>query len=85
MAALPVKPGRALPSALTSFVGRRHDLAAVRQLFSVARLVTLTGIGGVGKTRLAIQAAHEMRRAFTDGAIWWSSPRSRTPTCCRRP
>ncbi|GAB7003218.1 LuxR family transcriptional regulator [Nocardioides sp. AN3] len=68
MAALPVKPGRALPSALTSFVGRRHDLAAVRQLFSVARLVTLTGIGGVGKTRLAIQAAHEMRRAFTDGA-----------------
>lgn len=52
---------------LTSFVGRRHDLAAVRQLFSVTRLVTLTGIGGVGKTRLALQAGNEMRRAFPDG------------------
>lgn len=57
----------AVPAELTSFVGRRHDLAAVRQLFSSARLVTLTGIGGVGKTRLALQAASEMRRAFPDG------------------
>ncbi|GAB3857751.1 LuxR family transcriptional regulator [Nocardioides maradonensis] len=62
------KQTRALPADVTSFVGRRHDLAAVRQLFSSARLVTLTGMGGVGKTRLAIQAAQEMRRAFPDGA-----------------
>jgi len=56
-----------VPADLTSFVGRRHDLAAVRQLFSATRLVTLTGMGGVGKTRLALQAGNEMRRAFPDG------------------
>ncbi|MFI7006558.1 LuxR C-terminal-related transcriptional regulator [Streptomyces sp. NPDC050145] len=58
---------RAVPADLTSFVGRRDDLAAVRQLFSASRLVTLTGMGGVGKTRLALQAGHTMRRAFPDG------------------
>ncbi|MEU5060139.1 MULTISPECIES: LuxR C-terminal-related transcriptional regulator [unclassified Streptomyces] len=56
-----------MPADLTSFVGRRHDLAAVRQLFSATRLVTLTGMGGVGKTRLALQAGNTMRRAFPDG------------------
>ncbi|MFI1434340.1 LuxR C-terminal-related transcriptional regulator [Streptomyces lydicus] len=56
-----------MPADLTSFVGRRHDLAAVRQLFSATRLVTLTGMGGVGKTRLALQAGTTMRRAFPDG------------------
>lgn len=56
-----------LPVDLTSFVGRKHDIATVRQLFSSARLVTLTGMGGVGKTRLALRVAHEMRRAFPDG------------------
>ena len=56
-----------VPADLTSFVGRRHDLVAVRQLFSAARLVTLTGIGGVGKTRLALRAAGELHRAFPDG------------------
>ena len=67
MASSSTKATITLPAELTSFVGRRHDLVAVRQLFSAARLVTLTGIGGVGKTRLAIQAAQEMRRAFPDG------------------
>ncbi len=61
---------RRLPADLTTFVGRRHDVTAVRQLFSVSRLVTLTGIGGVGKTRLALQAAGEMRRAFPDGVYF---------------
>jgi predicted ATPase/DNA-binding CsgD family transcriptional regulator len=56
-----------LPAEITSFVGRRGDVATVRQLFSSARLVTLTGVGGVGKTRLALRAAEEMRRAFADG------------------
>lgn len=56
-----------LPADLTSFVGRRSDLAAVRTLFSATRLVTLTGPGGTGKTRLALRAADEMRRAFPDG------------------
>lgn len=54
-------------SELTSFVGRKQDLAEVRRLLSVSRLVTLTGIGGVGKTRLALRLASEARRAFPDG------------------
>ncbi|WP_323375210.1 ATP-binding protein [Streptomyces sp. RB17] len=56
-----------MPADLTSFVGRRKDVAALRQLFSTTRLVTLTGIGGVGKTRLALRVAREMQRAFPDG------------------
>ena len=62
-------PG-ALPAELTSFVGRRHELAEIKRLLSVSRLVTLTGMGGVGKTRLALWAAAEIRRAFPDG-VWF--------------
>jgi non-specific serine/threonine protein kinase len=58
-----------LPAELTSFVGRRAELAEVRRLVAGSRLVTLTGIGGVGKTRLALRAAAELRRAFRDG-VW---------------
>ena len=52
---------------LTSFVGRRHELAQARRLLGVSRLVTLTGIGGVGKTRLALRVAAKVQAAFTDG------------------
>jgi non-specific serine/threonine protein kinase len=58
-----------LPAELTSFVGRRYELAEVRRLLAGSRLVTLTGIGGVGKTRLALRAAAGLRRAFPDG-VW---------------
>ncbi|HEY3958612.1 MAG TPA: LuxR C-terminal-related transcriptional regulator [Streptosporangiaceae bacterium] len=58
-----------LPVELTSFVGRRGELAEVKRLLTGSRLVTLTGIGGVGKTRLALRAAAELRRAFRDG-VW---------------
>lgn len=58
-----------LPAAVTSFVGRRQELGQVRQYLSASRLVTLTGAGGVGKTRLAIEAAAQSRRAFADG-VW---------------
>ncbi|MDT8913145.1 LuxR C-terminal-related transcriptional regulator [Amycolatopsis sp. PS_44_ISF1] len=58
-----------LPAELTSFVGRRRELAAVRRSLGGARLLTLTGLGGVGKTRLALRAAAGMRRAFPDG-VW---------------
>ncbi|GAA0366047.1 LuxR family transcriptional regulator [Microbispora corallina] len=57
-----------LPADLTSFVGRRRELAEIRRLLSVSRLVTLTGVGGVGKTRLALRAAAEQHRAFD--AVW---------------
>src|SRR6516225_9643420 len=58
-----------LPAELTSFVGRRGELAEVRRLLAGSRLVTLTGVGGVGKTRLAVRAAAGLRRAFRDG-VW---------------
>jgi len=57
-----------LPAEVTSFVGRRHELAEVRRLLSTSRMVTLTGAGGVGKTRLATHAASEMQRSFADSA-----------------
>ncbi|MEU1476684.1 LuxR C-terminal-related transcriptional regulator [Streptomyces sp. NPDC005760] len=58
-----------LPVAFTSFVGRRHLLAEIRRVLGPARLLTLTGMGGVGKTRLAIEAAAASRKAFADG-VW---------------
>jgi serine/threonine-protein kinase PknK len=56
-----------IPLQLTSFIGRREELAEVRNLLSTARLVTLTGIGGVGKTRLALRAAADVGADFRDG------------------
>nr|WP_271208860.1 protein kinase [Rhodococcus wratislaviensis]GLK33205.1 hypothetical protein GCM10017611_00470 [Rhodococcus wratislaviensis] len=56
-----------LPFELTSFVGRRRELTESKHLLSASRLVTLTGIGGVGKTRLALRVANDVRRDFGDG------------------
>lgn len=58
-----------LPADLTSFVGRRQEIADVKSRLSASRLVTLTGVGGVGKTRLALRVAWEVRRSFGDG-VW---------------
>jgi non-specific serine/threonine protein kinase len=58
-----------LPAEVTSFVGRRAELDEIRQLLSTARLVTLTGVGGAGKTRLAVRVADGVRRAYRDG-VW---------------
>jgi predicted ATPase len=60
---------RNLPTELTSFVGRRDEVAEVKRLLAGSHLVTLTGPGGVGKTRLALRAAAGLRRAFGDG-VW---------------
>jgi len=59
-----------LPVELTSFVGRRSEIAAVKGAFTQSRLVTLVGVGGVGKTRLAVAVASDIRRAFPDG-VWF--------------
>ncbi len=56
-----------LPLELTSFVGRRRELADARRLFESSRLLTLTGVGGVGKTRLAIRLAGALQRVFSNG------------------
>ncbi|MFE2425111.1 ATP-binding protein [Streptomyces hokutonensis] len=55
--------------ALTSFVGRRREVAEIRRTLGSARLLTLTGMGGVGKTRLALEVAANSTRAFADG-VW---------------
>jgi predicted ATPase/DNA-binding CsgD family transcriptional regulator len=57
-----------LPAELTSFVGRRQELREAKRLLTTTRLLTLTGSGGAGKTRLALRAAAEMARGFPDGA-----------------
>lgn len=56
-----------LPLQLTSFVGREAELAELRNLVLDHRLVTLTGVGGAGKTRLSLQAAAELSGRFPDG------------------
>ena len=59
-----------LPIQLTSFIGRSKEIDEVKQLISEARLLTLTGPGGSGKTRLALQVAAEMIEQFRDGVFF---------------
>ncbi|MET8427600.1 protein kinase [Nocardia sp. NPDC004860] len=61
---------RQLPLELTSLVDRRTELSEGKKLLKAARLVTLTGIGGVGKTRLALRLAADLQRSFADG-VWF--------------
>jgi predicted ATPase/DNA-binding CsgD family transcriptional regulator len=58
-----------LPADVKSFVGRRRELREARRLLGKSRLLTLVGVGGVGKTQLAIRVASEVRRTFPDG-VW---------------
>src|SRR5262245_11295814 len=60
-----------LPMQLTSFIGRERELEEVKHLLSTTRLLTLTGIGGTGKTRLALHLAAEMLalKQFANG-VW---------------
>ncbi len=66
--ARPVRRLGNLPAESTSFVGRKPELADLRKKLATARIVTLVGPGGVGKTRLAIRAASDLGRAFPAGA-----------------
>ncbi|MEO5735756.1 MAG: hypothetical protein ABIN96_05515 [Rubrivivax sp.] len=59
-----------LPQQFTSFVGRERELAEVKALMAQTRLVTLLGMGGLGKTRLSLQAAAEVMPEFPDG-VWF--------------
>src|SRR6202165_3938267 len=61
------RPGN-LPPERTSFVGRHRELAELRKKLASARLVSLVGPGGVGKSRLAIRAATDLVRGFKDGS-----------------
>src|ERR1700716_4369803 len=57
-----------LPADATTFVGRRRELAEIKRKLTTARLVSLVGPGGVGKTRLGIRIATDLARGFADGA-----------------
>ncbi|HEY3211378.1 MAG TPA: adenylate/guanylate cyclase domain-containing protein [Actinomycetota bacterium] len=59
-----------LPLQLTSFVGREEEMAEVRRLLGRTRLLTLTGAGGTGKTRLALQVAAEILTEYGDGSFF---------------
>ena len=59
-------PPSNLPAALDRFVGRKHELEEVEARLAQARLLTLVGTGGSGKTRLALQAAADLREEFED-------------------
>jgi predicted ATPase/DNA-binding SARP family transcriptional activator len=60
-----------LPIPPTSFIGRKAELAQIKSALAETRLLTLTGAGGNGKTRLAIQVAIDLLNTFRDG-VWWS-------------
>src|SRR5215831_17594586 len=62
-----VEPHHNLPLQRTSFIGREHELEDVKQLLASRQLLTLTGAGGCGKTRLALQVALEVSPEYPDG------------------
>jgi predicted ATPase len=63
------RPGN-LPVALSSFVGRERELGELGKVLADTRLLTLTGAGGCGKTRLALRVASELVERFP-GGVWW--------------
>ena len=65
-----IAPQNNLPQQLTSFIGREKEQAEIVRLIARNRLVTLTGSGGVGKTRLSLQVAAEVLHRFPDG-VWF--------------
>jgi predicted ATPase/two-component SAPR family response regulator len=58
-----------LPATLTHFIGRENELDELQKLLKITRLLTLTGFGGAGKTRLALQLAQKVQAEFSEG-IW---------------
>lgn len=65
-----IKPKNNLPSVLTEFVGRRDEIEKINDLLDSVRLVTLTGPGGIGKTRLALQVASMRLCNYSDGVFF---------------
>src|SRR5260221_2730783 len=66
---MPTSPNN-LPLEVNRFIGREREMTAVRELLVTTRLLTLTGAGGSGKTRLALQVATDLLEEFEHG-VWW--------------
>src|ERR671912_427471 len=62
-------PTHNLPAPRSSFVGREREIKEIRRALSATRLLTLTGVGGSGKTRLALEVARDLVGAYPDG-VW---------------
>ena len=69
-----------LLAAPTPFIGRAHEIAEIKRLLHTSRLLTLTGVGGTGKTRLALQAALEVLDEFAEG-VYFVRPRALVGGC----
>ncbi len=63
-------PGDSLPAEVTTYVGRDAEIVEAKRLLGTASVVTLTGPGGVGKSRLALRVAAAARASFTDGVVF---------------
>ena len=74
-----------LPRQLSPIVGRRRELAEVEALLATDRLVTLTGTGGSGKTRVALELGATLLDRFPDGVVFVDLAPIRDPDLCRRP
>ena len=79
----PPTPLWKVPTVLTPLVGREQDVATVYALLArpEVRLLTLLGAGGIGKTRLAIEVATQMRERFVDGVCFLALASIRDPIC----
>ncbi len=66
----PAKFQKRLPVELTSFVGRKHEIAEIERLLASQRLVTLTGVAGCGKTRVALRLVTKVASHYGDGVYW---------------
>ena len=69
-AALPPAPKPVFPAQITPFVGRDREIGDIKRLLQNTRLLTLTGVGGTGKTRLALHAAADLLNDFADGVYF---------------
>lgn len=65
----PKQPRHNLPHLITSFIGRQKELTEITTLITHHRLLTLTGVGGIGKTTLSVQVGHHLLENFPDG-VW---------------